>query len=248
MARYPRAWRFLAARLDRRAYLGLHLTVGLLVSVAALWAFAAITEDVLERSVMVRRDLGVAAWFHAHATPLGDRVFVIVSLSGSPAVMAALGIIVAIVLFRRGERTLLAGWIVALVGGSALDAVLKLVIRRPRPEFAMQFLQGRTWSFPSGHAMGSLIGYGMLAYVLVRLGAVTRRGAQWGVWAAALGLGLAIGFSRLYLAVHYLSDVAAGFIGGALWLAVCVTGLDVVRRHAQPRRDLARELPADPKT
>lgn len=235
----PRAWKFLAARLEPRTYLGLHLTLGFLLSAATLWVFAAITEEVLEPSATVRRDLAVAAWFHAHATALGDRIFVAISLVGSPVTMGALGIVVAVILWRRGERVLLAGWIAALVGGTVLDALLKLVIRRPRPEFAMQFLHGQTWSFPSGHAMGSVIGYGMLAYVLTRLGHIERRGARALLWAAAIALALTIGFSRLYLTVHYLSDVVGGLIAGALWLAVCVTGLDLVRRRAEFHRAAA---------
>ena len=74
---------------------------------------------------------------------------------------------VAVVLLRHRHWLLLGGWIAALVGGGVLDMTLKHLIQRPRPVYAAAFLYSTSWSFPSGHAMGSLIGYGMLAYLLV---------------------------------------------------------------------------------
>jgi undecaprenyl-diphosphatase len=242
--RTPRVWRFLVARLDPHAYLGLHLTLGLLICVLALWAFGALLDALFDRGAMVRRDLALATWFHTHATPFGDRAFSAVSLVGSPAVMTALGVAVAIYLLYRHERPLLLAWAIALVGGTVLDTTLKDVIRRPRPEYAMQFLHGTSWSFPSGHSLGSLVGYGMLAYIVIRLGHLRDRRARAAIWSAAILLVLAIGFSRLYLAVHFLSDVMAGFAAGALWLAACLTGLVLVRHRAEFRR--ATSLPPAP--
>src|SRR2546422_3373483 len=102
-------------------------------------------------------------------------------------------------------------------------------IRRPRPPYAAAFLHHYSWSFPSGHAMGSLIGYGMLAYVLAVLW-IHRRSAQISVVLGAALLILAIGLSRLYLGVHYFSDVMGGYAAGLLWLSACISGLEVARR------------------
>src|ERR1039458_4473164 len=88
----------------------------------------------------------------------------------------------------------------------ALDASLKHIIQRPRPIYAAAFLHGTSYSFPSGHAMESLVGYGMLAYFLVIFWA-TRRYSQVAIIVASTMLIAAIGFSRLYLGVHYFSDV-----------------------------------------
>jgi len=106
--------------------------------------------------------------------------------------------------------------------------MLKLVIRRPRPPGAAALLQHFSWSFPSGHAMASLIGYGMLAYVLTLLW-IHRRSAQIAVVLGAALLIIAIGFSRLYLGVHYFSDVVGGYAAGVLWLSACISGLEVAR-------------------
>jgi undecaprenyl-diphosphatase len=77
--------------------------------------------------------------------------------------------------------------------------------------------------------MASLIGYGMLAYVLVLLW-VHRRGAQIALVLVAALVILAIGVSRLYLGVHYFSDVVGGYAAGVLWLSACISGVEVARR------------------
>jgi len=136
---------------------------------------------------------------------------------------------VALLLAARREWIVLAGWLAAFAGGGLLDVVLKLVIRRPRPPGAAAFLQHFSWSFPSGHAMASLIGYGMLAYVLTLLW-IHRRSAQIAVVLGAALLIIVIGFSRLYLGVHYFSDVVGGYAAGVLWLSACISGLEVARR------------------
>ena len=210
----------------------LHLTIGLLVSVIALWLFAGITEDVINHGSITELDLTVLQWLQARHTLLGIRIFWAVTLLGSPVFIAVLGVVVARVLARRQQSLVMAGWSVALVGSALLERVLKLSIRRPRPDFAAQFLYDSSYSFPSGHAMNSLVAYGMLAYILVTCWA-RHRAAQIAIIVCAALLILAIGFSRLYLGVHYLSDVAAGFAAGIFWLSICITGVEVGRASAR---------------
>jgi undecaprenyl-diphosphatase len=228
-ARYPRTWTFIAARFARGEYLGLHLTIGFVISVAGLWLFGGITEDVIHHDPLTHFDMALLDWIHAHATPAGYAIFNAITLLGSPVTMSALAVGVSLILAARRQWILLGGWLAAFAGGGLLDAVLKLVIQRPRPPYAGAFLHHYSWSFPSGHAMGSLIGYGMLAYVLVVLWIHSRRGQIAVVLAVAL-LIVAIGLSRLYLGVHYFSDVVGGYAAGLLWLSACISGLEVARR------------------
>lgn len=234
--RTPPPWRRLIARLDPRAYLTLHVIVGLSVCVLTCWLFAVILDSVAEKDVLVHRDLALASWFHLNGTPLGDRFFVIVSLCGSPVAMAILFVAVVAFLWKRHRPTLLTAWVLSYAGGTVLDFAMKEIIRRPRPEFAALFLHGNSWSFPSGHSMGSLIGYSMLAYTIIHLRSVKSTGARAAVWAGAAIMIALVGYSRLYLAVHFLSDVVAGYTLGVLWLAVCFTGLHLVNRRAELRR------------
>jgi membrane-associated phospholipid phosphatase len=232
----PPPWRRLIARLDPRAYLTVHIVIGLVICLLTAWLFAAVLDSVGEHDVLVHRDETVANWFHTHATPFGERVFVIISDIGSPAAMAVLFAAAMLYLWRAKERTLMVAWALSYIGGTVLDFAVKDVVRRPRPEFAAQFLHYNSWSFPSGHSMGSLIGFAMLAFTIIRVRRVKSTAARIGIWAGAVIMIVLVGYSRIYLAVHYLSDVAAGYTLGVLWLAVCFTGLELVSRRAELRR------------
>jgi undecaprenyl-diphosphatase len=229
VARTQHWWTFAARRFPRGEYLGLHLTIGLAISLAGLWLFAAVTEDVIHHDPLTQFDVALLDWLRARATPGGYAVFKTISSLGSPVTLTILALAAGFVLAARREWILLAGWLAAFAGGGLLDVVLKLVIRRPRPPGAAAFLQHYSWSFPSGHAMGSLIGYGMLAYVLTLLW-IHHRSAQIAVVLGAALLIIAIGFSRLYLGVHYFSDVVGGYAAGVLWLSACISGIEVARR------------------
>jgi undecaprenyl-diphosphatase len=242
-SRYPGAWAFLARRFSRTEYLGLHLTVGFLLSLGALWLFAGISEDVIHHDPLTAFDLRLNNLLHRHATPAGIAVAKAVSLLGSPVVVIGWSVVGCVVLLLRRERVLLVGWITAIAGGGLLDQALKLTFRRPRPVWEAPIAIAQGWSFPSGHAMGSLVAYGMLAYLLIlHLRSLRAKAA---VVAGALLLVLAIGFTRLYLGVHYFSDVVAGYAAGTVWLAVCISGLEVLRRSGRmpgtSRRALAHE-------
>ena len=228
--RHPGVARFIAARFVRGEYLGLHLTIGFLLSLAALWLFAAVTEDVVHHDPLTRFDLTLTRLFRAHATPLGDKIFSIVSALGSPGAMAVVGAGEALLLLARRKWLVLAAWVAGFGGAGLLTVVLKNLIQRPRPAGAAEFLFGTTYSFPSGHALGSLVGYGMLAYIIGSSWVESRR-ARLRLAIATAVLVIAIGISRLYLGVHYFSDVVAGYAVGVLWLSVCISGLQVAQRR-----------------
>ena len=114
-----------------------------------------------------------------------------------------------------------------------LNQVLKALFARPRQHFEHPLLVETSYSFPSGHAMGSLLAYGMLAYFAV-LALGSWRSRVGAVFAVAL-LVLLIGLSRMYLGVHYLSDVAAGYAAGGVWLSALITAAETVRRRGKLR-------------
>jgi membrane protein DedA with SNARE-associated domain/membrane-associated phospholipid phosphatase len=225
---YPRAWSFVAGRFAATEYLGLHLTIGLGLSLGALWLFAGIAEDIIHHDPLTQFDLTVAAAFHRHASPTGVAIAKGVSFLGSPVFIAAWGLVVIGVLLVRRQYPLLLGCVAALAGGSLLDVELKLLFHRARPTWEVPLLTAHGFSFPSGHAMGSLVAYGMLAYLLVR--AARRRWQRVAPIACAVGLTLLIGLSRMYLGVHYFSDVIGGYAAGVVWLATCISGLEIIRR------------------
>ncbi|MEP6690249.1 MAG: phosphatase PAP2 family protein [Gemmatimonadaceae bacterium] len=223
--------RWLAARFDRHAALGLKLTIGVTLVAGATWLFSALLEEVLDKDVMVRWDTAADAWIHARTTPAGDRLFEIVTLLGSPAVWA-LAVIVAVALWRRRDRTMLITWSAALMGGEIIQATLKATVRRQRPVFAATYLHGHTWSFPSGHSMGSVLCYATLAWLLTtRWPRAAEHRAM--AWSAAAMIIIAVATSRVYLGVHFISDVVGGVLAGTAWVAVCITMARIaLERHA----------------
>jgi membrane-associated phospholipid phosphatase len=206
----------------------------LAVFAAASIAFGHVVEDYLTGDPLVDWDVRFAGWLHEHSTSLLTSTFKIVTLAGNVAFLGVLTVVAAYILIRRRAINEAALVCIAALGIEIGNAALKLLFQRPRPELAYVHLE--TYSFPSGHAAGSTAIYAALAYVLVR----NRRPRSW--IAAALGFVVtvsAIGFSRLYLEVHYLSDVLAGISLGFAWVSACLFAYERSRD-----RDVVRLLPA----
>jgi membrane-associated phospholipid phosphatase len=203
------------------------LMVGTLAVSGLLFSMLAV--DVATGAPIVSFDRAVAGWLHTHETGFATDVVSAVTQLGGATVLLAITLIasLALVLARRFAHAALMG--AALAGGEALNMALKAAFERPRPAFSDPIATASGFSFPSGHAMVSLTVYGALAFVI--LATIKSRRARVLVLATAAALVLAIGFSRLYLGVHFLSDVLAGFSVGLAWLALCVVVLDLHHRR-----------------
>jgi membrane-associated phospholipid phosphatase len=221
------------------SYVAVHLVIGLTVT-AAVSVFIVIAQEVGGGGEVVAFDLAFARALQRTTTPFAERVFTIISLLGRLEALATVTVVVAIVLLRDGQKLLAGAWVAANAGGALLNLALKNVFERTRPEFADAALAASSWSFPSGHAMGTFVMCGLGSYLLLR------DRPSWPVAAFVIATSLAwclvMGFSRLYLGVHFASDVVAGAIGGAAWVAVCVSALEVVRRRGEKgrRQEVAR--------
>lgn len=224
---------FVARRLDPKEYLGLHLTLGLLVLGLALWAFGSLLDAVLDNRSLVRWDLAAAAWIHARTTDGGRVFFNFISEAASPDMIALLGAVVTLVLWRQKRFTACIAWVAAFVGGTVVQHILKAVVHRSRPEYGVAYLSDKSFSFPSGHAMASIVGIGMSLYMLALF---WHPGRTWrlGTIAAGVAIIVLVGVSRVYLGVHYPSDVLGGYTAGAAWTAICVSGLRVAQHLRRP--------------
>jgi membrane protein DedA with SNARE-associated domain/membrane-associated phospholipid phosphatase len=229
--RYDVQLGWLLRRLTPGQYLGLHLTVGLLAAAGGLWLFGGIAEDVLTGDPIVHFDRALDAYLHAHATPPLTTFFLIVTALGSIEAMVLLGVVVATFLAWGRRWVFLGSWLAAVAGSAVLNRLLKGLFERPRPHFEHPLLVESSFSFPSGHAMESFVVYGMLAYFAV-LAFRTWESRVAVVFGAAL-LVVLIGFSRMYLGVHYFSDVLAGYAAGGVWLSALVTGTETIRRRTK---------------
>jgi membrane-associated phospholipid phosphatase len=201
---------------DRLRAAGPPLAGVLLTLAASLSMFGLIA------AVVVADDAGpdqrLADWLHGRATdPLTD-VFEGVTFLGNFVTLLAVTLVAAILLWRRKERIDAAFVVLAFAGAQLLSNGLKLAFQRERPFFPDPLATATTYSFPSGHALVSLAVYGAIALVVARrLPSAGRRTLLFGGVAVLV---IAIGFSRLYLGVHFLSDVLAGYAAGIAWLSV----------------------------
>src|ERR1051325_4747937 len=165
-------------------------------------------------------DTGVHEWARYTRTPGATRFFTTMTIIGTPL---PLGIIIAIVtgflLAKHHWRW--AGYLIFTAGiGSLLNVALKIYFHRPRPDLAEALRHASGYSFPSGHAMGSMVVFGALSYVAIR--ALTHW--QWR-WRAA-----PIASSRICLGVHWTSDVGAGIDAGAMWVTPSTVAYETFRR------------------
>jgi membrane-associated phospholipid phosphatase len=231
VSRLERWRRFAAARLDPKVFLGLHVTVSFVVCALAVWLFSALVDAVLENDSIVHFDIAAAAWIHARVTLSGLRVFQAITDIGSPIFVSVLVAAMAIWCWLRRERVLAIGVVTICAGEALLDRVLKTFIHRDRPAFGAPFLHGQSFSFPSGHAFGSIVAYGLLAYLMIVFYRPARKTRQL-IHAGTTVVILAIGVSRIYLGVHYPSDVIGGFAAGIAWLSICLTGIRLARERS----------------
>ena len=214
---------------------GLELLGGLAVLTLGAWIFGLMVEELSEGDINL--DTRFAAWLHDHATSGWTTFFENVTRLGNIPVLAAVTAVAAILLWRRRLKAELELLLLAAVGAEILTVGLKLGFERERPFFPDPLATESTYSFPSGHASVSLAVYGTIGYIAARHAATRRR--QIAILAATTGLVLLIGFSRLYLGVHYLSDVIAGFSLGLAWVALCVVLLHL-RLRLRTRRQTSR--------
>lgn len=206
----------------------LELVIGLLFGVGSLLLFAKLTEDLLFDQLLLFDQIGTSFINRISSEQVTD-FMIFMSHLGSTYFISVTGIcmIIYLVLIRRHfwDAVLVP---LALLGGGLLNLILKCLFQRQRPDLP-HLVEASGFSFPSGHAMMSFIFYGLLAYlILLNFPHKKTRRTVIGITAAIIFF---IGLSRIYLGVHYPSDVLAGFAAGSFWLVACILGLRGIRHY-----------------
>jgi membrane-associated phospholipid phosphatase len=227
--RFPQGWNIVLRRLSPGGYLGLHFTVSICVLFTAAATFFALADEVGEQDWLVQFDHAVSTSLHEHSTLPTVGIFQMIAKLGDASTLTAIGLLVIAGLAVTRQWQLLFVWVIALLGVGFLNESLKNTFRRVRPQLPNPWMVEPGWSFPSGHAMGSLVVYGMLAYFLSLM--TTNRSLRYCIIVFTITLVVIIGFSRIYLGVHYFSDVVAGYCAATFWLVLVATGNEVARRH-----------------
>ena len=193
------------------------LAAGLAFSVFVVWAFVELADEVVEGESRAF-DRAVLLWIHSTFPGWLDGPMRLVTALGYYWVVMPLLAVVVFFFYGRGWKLSAMLLLVSTAGSIVLTTVLKSVFQRARPELFDSGYQASFYSFPSGHATVAVGFYGMLTLILAyRLRGITR----WAVAVSGTLVVFLIGFSRLYLEVHYPTDVLAGYLAALLWL-VCV--------------------------
>ena len=190
-----------------------HVLVAALALILFVWLAREVT-----RGDAIRLDTPIRNAVHARSSPPLTAVMRGVSLCGSEVILVPLGVILVWWLVAANRRRAAVVFAVAALGAEALDQIMKLLFHRLRPEPFFGLVSPITHSFPSGHAMVSCCFFGVLAAILdAREPSRVKRMAMFAIAALIVGL---MGFSRVYLGLHYPTDVLAGYAAAVVWLAV----------------------------
>jgi membrane-associated phospholipid phosphatase len=198
---------------------------GLFFSSACLYIVIRLSSDLMEKRLFLF-DQKVIDTVRLYASPAMDRFMLFITEMGSTFMLGLLLVISIIWLFvKRKNIWGMLFYFIAVAGGGLLNLWLKSFFERERPN-VNRIIEADGFSFPSGHSMGSMTYFGFLAYLVIRskykplskVGCVILFGL----------VILLIGISRIYLGVHYPSDVLAGYMAGSVWLVLCISLLEII--------------------
>ena len=209
-------------RLGRQGAAAAALLAGLIAVMMLAVGFTALLDDALDGDGIARFDEPVVAWLATHREAWLNITLTLVTHLGDPAPQTIWVIVVCAVCAWRSRSWLPV--ILGLVGGlsiSVIVATAKTVVGRARPDFPFALVGSHGFSFPSGHAAGAAAVGLLCAWMLCRW-VVHRWAGQVAVWALAITAIIMIGFSRLYLGVHFVTDVLAGWLLGTAWAATVI--------------------------
>lgn len=229
---YPRVVGFIAGRFGIKEFSGLPLTLLLLVFLFNLLLLSELTESVVGAEGIVKLDQKFSAFLYDVRSEQLSQILYLVSWLGSGKAVFVIGSLVTILLaVNRRFIVILTFWFV-MAGMGLSIRYGKTYISRDRPD-GLAYYSVNNFSFPSGHATTAVALYGMCTYLKVSHSKRSRR--KIAIWGGAIFI-LLIGFTRIYLGVHYLSDVLAGFMLGTLWLLLGVSLMEMLQLRLRRRR------------
>ena len=222
----------LPATTESKLRLSFALVIGLLTAATALVLFSWLGREILEGEVLAF-DERFRTLVHDLASPRLTMIMRGASLYGGPSILIPVGLLVAVAFLVHGWHRGALLVVITLVGAGLLNGLLKFSFARVRPASFFDYPLPGSPSFPSGHALYAASVVGGLAVLLTAR--IRNLLLQTIIWLAAISLILLVGLSRVYLGVHYPSDVFAGYSVGAVWVAAVALG-DGLARHRRRRR------------
>ncbi|HEV7646035.1 MAG TPA: phosphatase PAP2 family protein [Pyrinomonadaceae bacterium] len=201
--------------------LGLGLFVGLILATICLAVFIWLADKIFSGSTMAF-DESIRDWVHQVSSPTLTQLMILASFIGSFSFLFPLGILVFLILLYLRRKRALILFLLTMAGELSLEPVLKNFFHRARPTAFFDYLAPASYSFPSGHAFAALCFFGILAWLITsRLQNILLRVL---IWVFAILLIFWIGISRVYLGVHYPTDIIAGYLTAFVWVMTIALG------------------------
>jgi len=218
-AKHPIVFNFLRRRVDKNTLSGLPLSVIVLALLYVLFLFGGVVEDVITNDLINTADTRFANLLAVFRSPALVKIFLWITLLGKWQVILAFLIAAAIILWLMRKRLYIMPLFLSVAGGGIFTYLGKTIFHRARP--ALAIYTEKSFSFPSGHTVIAMAFYGFLTFILIR--SARRWKTKINSFFAGSLIIVSIAFSRLYLGVHYLSDVWGGLLVGALWVIIAAT-------------------------
>jgi undecaprenyl-diphosphatase len=201
---------------------------GLSLAIAAAVALGWLSEEVLEGDTS-RFDAYARSAIHGYASSTLTTVMQIFTALGSTSILGSVFVAVAMLLWLRHRRVAAAVLVITMAGSVLLVESLKLGFHRPRPVPFFGITAPGSFSYPSGHSLSSFAFFSVLSYLLAAR--LSKRWTRVLVWLLAIALIGLVGLSRIYLGLHYPTDVVAGYLTAFVWVIAVTTGHRVYCRH-----------------
>ena len=194
------------------------IAIGVLVSASIV--FALIAASVATTAPILKQDLQVSVWLHTHGSPVFTAFLYAITQLHSPLGMCIMAALLCIWLWRRHHHYWTLSLALAVPGGMLVNTAIKYLFDRARPSWEDPLFTLSSASFPSGHTAGATLFYGFIAaYMVWHLKKAWERAL---VVAGCALMVAVVGFSRIYLGVHYLTDVLAAISMSIVWLVICL--------------------------
>lgn len=219
--KYPTIFNFLEKRFSFANPYGFYFSIGIILSAIALFYFFVLIQDVIVKDPFVEADIRIMNLVAALRSMAVVKIFLLFTYLGNWQFIISLGAIIAIALVLLKEKRKLAFLIIGFVGGELLSVVFKLLMHRARPDIGFSLVSQSGYAFPSGHAAMSLIFYGMICYGFLKV--FKKQWLKLSLVILAVTLIFFISFSRIYLGVHWVSDILAGWAIGIAFLILLIT-------------------------
>ena len=219
--KHPRIVQFVQKRVSRSGPKGLWFTIGIILSAISFFYFLNITQDILAHDPFVEADVRIMNLITSFRDLSTAKIFLIFTYLGSWSIVLSLEAIVLAILLLLNKRRLALFSFLSVIATEGFYNILKLIIHRTRPDAGYSLIPRNGFSFPSGHATVSIVFYGFLGYLIYRM--CKKRWQRFFVTIATVAMIYLVGFSRMYLGVHWSSDILAGWAVGLSILILTIT-------------------------